>query len=298
MGMARRSGFTLIELLIGMVMTSIVLGATIGAIVRQQRFYRGTAAIVETRSQIRQATMMMTADLRGISPKGSDLIEISDDALVFRGTIGSSVLCVLNGNTITVPPATLASGNVLTSWSMTPGVGDVVLIFDDLGTTGGVDDVWRPYTITAPVSEVAGGCPASTLLTTAADASSNSYRFTLSAPPPPTTLNRPMRFTRTMMYKLFQAADDQWYLGFCSPDCDANGWEPVAGPFLQYAANNPGVALAYLNEDGATTATPSNVARVGVAVRGKTRMPINIEGMRNGHVADSLHVTVGLRNRR
>jgi prepilin-type N-terminal cleavage/methylation domain-containing protein len=293
-----RPGFSLIELLIVLVLSSVIMAAVVAVIVRQQRFYRGTAAIVENRSQLRQAAMMLTADLRGISTDGagSDLYSIGENSVVFRGTFGASVVCVRNGNTIVVPPTSLASGNVLTSWSMLPEVGDTVLVFDDSSTPSGHDDLWRAYAITG-VSATPGACPASSFLTTTADATSNSYEFVLSGAPPASTLRRPVRFTRVMRYELYRAADGDWYLGYCSPGCEVTGLEPVAGPLLAAGQAGAGLTLTYHNEDGAATNVRTSVARIGLSVRGKTRAQMNIEGMRKGAASDSLRVTVGIRNR-
>jgi prepilin-type N-terminal cleavage/methylation domain-containing protein len=293
-----RHGFSLIELLIALVLSSVVMGAVVSVMLRQQRFYRGTAAIIENRSQLRQAALILTGDLRNISTDGAhtDLISISESSVLFRGTFGTSVVCVLNGSTITLPPVELANGNVLTSWAMPPQPGDTVLVFDDAGTKSGDDDLWRPYQVTA-VTEATGGCPPSSLLTTAADDASSSYQIALSGSPPATTLRRPVRFTRVMRYGLYQAGGGDWYLGYCSPDCDQSALEPVAGPLLSQAPADAGVALTYQDENGAVTNVRTAVARIGLAVRGKTRIPLNIEGMRKGPATDSLRVVVGIRNR-
>lgn len=294
----RRSGFTLIELLIAMVLTSIVMAAVVSVMLRQQRFYRGTAALIETRSHLRQAAMILSADLRGISTHapGPDLVQIAANDVLFRGTFGSSVVCIRDGASIIIPPLRLASGNVLTSWSMQPSAGDTVLVFDDKDTNAGGDDEWIPYEIIA-VGEVPGGCPPSSGLTTTADNAVSSYQLLLSGTPPPSTLSRPVRFTRVMRYALYQAGDSEWYLGYCSPLCNDNQLEPVAGPLLSQAQNGAGVALTYHDEDGAATGVPTSVARISLDVRGKTRIPLHIEGMQKGHVADSLRVVVGIRNR-
>ena len=51
----RRKGFTLVELVMVAVLAVLVLGGMMNVLVRQQRFYRGTADLLEARSQTRQA---------------------------------------------------------------------------------------------------------------------------------------------------------------------------------------------------------------------------------------------------
>src|SRR2546429_6633629 len=67
---SRRAGFTLIELVIAMVLMSLVGGAIVKLLLRQQRFYNSTSDLIQTRQQIRQAAAMVPSDLRGISSIG------------------------------------------------------------------------------------------------------------------------------------------------------------------------------------------------------------------------------------
>ena len=77
----RRAGFTIIELLISMTLMSLVAGAIVKLLLRQERFYNSTTDLIQTRQQIRQAAAMLPADLRGISSVGGDIYTMSDSAL-------------------------------------------------------------------------------------------------------------------------------------------------------------------------------------------------------------------------
>ncbi|HUE89454.1 MAG TPA: hypothetical protein VMO26_25540, partial [Vicinamibacterales bacterium] len=79
------------ELLVILVLSTIIMGGLSSVLVRQQRFYRGSADLIETRSQIRQAAGIIPSDLRGVSTLGGDIIEISDSSMTFRATIGQAV---------------------------------------------------------------------------------------------------------------------------------------------------------------------------------------------------------------
>src|SRR2546425_12423247 len=101
---SRRAGFTLIELLIAMGLMSLVGGAIVSLLLRQQRFYNSTTELIQTRQQIRQAAAMLPSDLRGISSAGGDISVMTDSALEFRSVFGSSVVCAnIGGQTSTVP---------------------------------------------------------------------------------------------------------------------------------------------------------------------------------------------------
>jgi len=294
-----RRGFTLIELLVISVLTAIVLAGLTTTLVRQQRFYRGTAEIIDTRAQIRQAAGILPMDLRGMSTAGGDLLEISDSAMVFRATIGSSVICFRAGTAMVVPPATLASGNTLTTWSLEPGPGDTAFVYDDWDSPAATDDRWQAYGITQAVSTVVNTNCLNAGLTTSSDAQPN-YSFALSENVTPTiVVGAPVRFVRTTRYSLYKAADNNWYLGYCAPACGAGGPQALAGPFLAYGSGaGTGVRFTYLREDGSVTADPAKVAQVRVMVRAQTQGPVSFTGAAQQVVGDSLAFTVAIRNRR
>ncbi|MGI9140265.1 MAG: prepilin-type N-terminal cleavage/methylation domain-containing protein [Gemmatimonadaceae bacterium] len=294
-----RKGFSLVELLVILVLSSIVMGGLTSVLVRQQRFYRGTADLIETRSQIRQAAGIIPSDLRGVSTAGGDIIQISDTEMVFRATIGQAVSCVEVGgvSTLHVPPLVLANNNVLASFTVNPQIGDTVFVYHDGLTEAAVDDKWRPYGITGVSTESLSDCP---VLTGTGDLTTPRYSFSLSKPLDlDITLGTPLRFVRRTRYTLYQATDAAWYLGYCSPDC-AGGVapQPIAGPFLPGGGGTAGVSFSYQDEAGAVTAVPANVAQVSIVVRGKTRGVVDMGGYKNDYVGDSLRFSVAIRNRR
>lgn len=298
---SRRKGFTLLEVLVISVLTVIVLAGLITTLMRQQRFYRGTAELIDTRSQIRQAAGILPFDIRGMSTAGGDLLKMSDTSMVFRATIGASVVCLkVDATTLMLPPVTLANGNTLTSWSLEPGPGDTAFVYDDGAGSGATDDQWRAYQVQTAPSAVLGGCPLETGFTIAADATTPSYSLALTSNISASVVQgAPVRFVRTTHYSLYQAADGNWYLGYCSPTCGAGGPQPVAGPLLPYGGGaTPGVRFTYLAEDGTVTVTPSKVAQVSIMVRGETRGEVTISGTGQRVIGDSLRFTVGIRNRR
>lgn len=312
-GIARRgrAGFTLLEMLVVVVLLGLVLGVVMRVVVGQQRFYRGAADLMSIRGQMRQAHGVLPADLRGISSVGEDITAFTDSSITFRTQVGSSIVCSVNGalpsSQITIPPTTLQKRHKLTSWLDEPGVGDRVIIYDDGWFPGNGDDSWSEHTITAwslRNSTAADRCLPTTGYTTALDAA-DSYRINVTPALPGTIVQgAPVRFVKTVRYRLYQAADTEWYIGF--QDSTAAGWSatyPVSGPHRAYSATagESGLTFAYFDNTGTalSTATYANrllVARIDVGVRGRTDAVIEMPGIPRDQYADSLTTTVGLRN--
>ncbi len=301
---SRRAGFTLIELVIAMVLMSLVGGAIVKLLLRQSRFYNSTTDMIQTRQQLRQAAAMLPSDLRGISSVGGDIFSMSDSALEFRSTFGSSVVCVNAApGLLSTVPVVLASGATMTNWSRLPVVGDSIAVYNNGPPVG-----WSLARITGrtPVTtNAANGCPVATGLTRAGDitATNPSYQLTL-LPAAAATIpvGAGIRFVRRVRYRLFRDTDNQWYLGFFDclfgrvPVC--NTTQAIAGPFQPYATNGTsGVQFAYYDVNGAVTANPLQVARISLVVRGQSASLVNLSGTGGTVFHDSLRIEVGLRNR-
>lgn len=292
-----RRGFSLVELMVILALSSIVIGGLTSVLVRQQRFYRGTADLIETRSQIRQAAGIIPSDLRGVSTIGGDILAISDTSMIFWATIGQGVTCVgvPGSNTLSVPPLVLANNNTLASFTMTPGLGDTVWVYQNGPTEAANDDSWQAYGITGPPTASTLPCAS---LTGDADLTTERYSFPLAQSLGiDVEQGNPVRFVRRTRYTLFQAQDSSWYLGYCSPDCVGDP-QPIAGPFLPGGGANAGVSFSYQDAAGAVTAVPDSVAQVSIVVRGQTQGIVDMGGYNTTQIGDSLRFTVAIRNRK
>jgi prepilin-type N-terminal cleavage/methylation domain-containing protein len=269
-GRARRAGFTLVELLISIVLMSLVAGAVVKLLLRQQRFYNSTTDLIQTRQQIRQAAAMLPADLRGISSVGGDISVLTDSALEFRSVFGSSVVCANSAGRLSTVPRVLAKGSTMTTWTRLPAVGDSLLVYNDSSSFAATDDAWTRHQITAVTAvtgNVANGCPTASALAQLSDltASNPSYQLTLSpAASSKVLVGAAMRFFRRVRYRIYKDTDNQWYLGFYDcitgrvPVCNAT--RAIAGPFQPYAANaTSGVQFA------ATPRCDCSVFRIGAS---------------------------------
>lgn len=291
-----RRGFSLIELMVILALSAIVIGGLTSVLVRQQRFYRGTADLIETRSQIRQAAGIIPSDLRGVSTIGGDILEITDTSMIFWATIGQAVTCVGTPGTyvLDIPPLVLANGNTLASFTMTPTMGDTVWVYENGLTEAAGDDHWTAYGILAAPTTSTVTCAT---LVGGVDLSAPRYSFLLKEQlDNDVEIGNPVRFVRRTRYSLYQASDGGWYLGYCSPAC-AGAPQPIAGPFLPAGGGTSGVSFSYTDANGAATAIPANVAQVSVVVRGKTQGVVDMGGYKNTQVGDSLRFSVAIRNR-
>lgn len=297
----RRSGFTLVELLVVLLLLSIVGGALMSLLSKQQRFYRGTYDLIELRSQLRQAEAVMSSDLRALSRPGGDLRTITDSSMDFRYNTGSSISCTtpVPAGTIIIPPTAAANGNTLSNWLDVPVAGDTAYVFDEgaLTTTSG-DDQWVAYEIRS-ITPGTGTCDA------AYNTPSLGYTVVMTTSISPTILEgAPIRFARRAHYSLYRSTNDNnWYLGYACSVCN-NGnaaVSPIAGPFMPYtdpaATDISGIRITYFDSTGAATTDKDQVARISVVLRGQTRSALNVSGLKRGVYMDSIRVNIALRNR-
>jgi prepilin-type N-terminal cleavage/methylation domain-containing protein len=319
----RRAGFTLPELLTVIVLLGVVVAAIMTVIVRQQRFYRGAADIIELRGNLRQALDVLPAELRGLAPQLDDITAMSDSAIAFRTQTGGSVACrILNSglgsrNLVVLPPQALRANNGLTGWTSTPLAGEEVLIADT-ATAGNGDDTWRRYRIVAAPTKVAAasaGCLTAGGFTRTATEEANSLQITvadsvtglsvLNVVSPTTPVGAPVRFVRYVRYSLYLSpTDNKWYLGDSDslPGQARAAVQPVAGPFQPYAAGRAGgIAFTYYDATGAVITTTDQAARravrrIDITARAPSRRAMNMPGFGKGTYVDSLTVSVTPRN--
>ena len=307
----RRAGLTLIELMISLVLLGLMGSLIIGFLLKQERFYTGANEIVLTRTQVRQAAVMMPSDLRSIRPGAGDIYAMSDTSIEFRSTFGSSFVCVSTraSSLINVPPVTLAKGSALTVWSVQPTIGDSLMLYVDSTSTSAKDDSSSLHKITATgiaFSNASPGCTSASgmMKSTDVSASNPSYTFTLSPTQSATvSAGASVRFFKKVHYSLYNAPDGYWYLGYydCrtgrTPVC--NSIQPLAGPLRPYVSGHPelaGLRFTYYDTTGAVTASRAAVSRISILLQGEGTKTIQLAGGSPQTFRDSLRVEVGLRN--
>ena len=282
----------------------VILGLTATAFRKQQRFVTKTTSLAGVRAQMRQASSVLPAELRATSSVGGDIYAMTPRTLDFRAATGGSMICripVVGSTDFIIPPNGDLTRGRLTWWLRTPVAGDSVFVYDEGRAVGSHDDRWQRYEVTG-VTPVTGanGCLLASGYVVAADTARPSYRIRvagnlpISSPP-----GSAVRFFRRAMYRLYQEADQQWYLGYadCLPARGCSTLEPLSGPYRPFSAATgaSGLSLSYLDSLGNPTGVPSQVARVEIFLSGKTgiaNQPVGLE-----ESVDSLSITVALRNR-
>ncbi len=290
-----RRGFTLVEILTVMVLLGFVIAGLMSVIVNQQRFYTGTSEIIETRGSVRELSELVPSELRGLSPKSSDIYSMAASSIDYRANLGASVVCASKlGTTIVLPP--LGKNNALTVWLSAPQVSDTLLVYD-VGTKPDTsDDAWHAHVVTSV--PVVGVCPISTGF--AANVVEQGQGISLGITPALSAtevVGSAIRFFRHARLQLYAAADSRYYLGFydCNTSRGCTTVQPVSGPYLA-----PGIAgglvFTYYDINEAVTATPANVRRIGVDVRSQSRDEVRVGGRATGLYTDSTKMIVAVRN--
>jgi prepilin-type N-terminal cleavage/methylation domain-containing protein len=310
-----RRGFTLVELLIALVLMGIVGGAVMTTLIKQERFYRAAGDLMQTRSQIRQATTALPADLRGIAAAVGDIQAMTASSIDFDATIGTATVCGLGPlaggvQEIYLFP-NLARGGRFTGWASAPQAGDRISMYNP--ATGS-------FTVPVPlVAHASGDVLATAAATSGPNACTNSpflgaadnalarhwVRATAATLPATPARGTVLRILRRVRYSLTQAADDQqWYLGYeeLTPAGAANGpLRVLSGPYRALAADTTsGMSFAYFDANGNALALTARtqVARIDVVVRGLTAggTPGTGSTRADGRIADADRIVVGLRN--
>src|SRR5207244_2923124 len=94
-----------------------------------------------------------------------------------------------------------------------------------------------------------------------------------------------------VMYRVYQAADGDWYLGQKNPAATGT-IQPVVGPLT--GAN--GVTFSYYDSVGVVTTDSSKVAQIQIVLRARTTSPIRGADGVQTYKVDSVVTLVALRN--
>jgi prepilin-type N-terminal cleavage/methylation domain-containing protein len=304
-----RDGFTLAELIVATAVGGIAAAIMTATVVHQQRFYSSASAVLDVRSQLRDAADVLASDLRGAAVSTLGVPFMSDTAVEIFTTIATSIACASPaGATIPLPPSKLTSGNTLTSILTQPDTGDLAMIyvFPQMSPDSGR---WETHRIASFAARALNtSCPPSSGFTTPGDAYVGATGFVLTLTSSPNTLMRkgaPVHFVRRARYSLYRSSDGDWYLGYRR--CNAVGAsacssvQPVSGPYRagRSATGAAGISFRYFDSAGAelTSSASFSVARIDIVLRGETRAAVALAGDSRKVWSDSATVTVSPRNR-
>jgi hypothetical protein len=294
-----RRAATLVELIIGITVLAMVLAIAIAQVARLQRTYSAVTDDMEARARLRDGADMLRSELRGIGAAGRSLMSIADTAIEFYSATGTSTLCLVSpGSTITLPPDTLPSGRILSSWAFAPDVGDVILILTD--STAPAIPHWQSASVTSVARVPApAGCPASTEVLTPPDVAAPQLAYQLqldSVPAAGIHSGAPVRVVRRVRYDVYRAGDGNWYLGYRTCISACAGVQPVSGPYGGGA--RPPIVFHFFGRSGALVSAGSvaDVARIDIVLHASYPRPFRLPGMATGVLSDSVTTSVALRN--
>ena len=298
----KRHGFTTVELTVVLLIGGVIAAAIGTVLRRQQRFFSTAASVVEHRVSLRDATGILPAELRALSPSGGDVLAFSDSALDIRTTVGAAIACdtVIGGEAIDLAPPRSMRVAPLAAFSTTPQPSDIALVYDGGALEDASDDGWVTRDITG-IASLSTVCSTSPLLDSA-DVALPRLRLRFSGAPLPSSVRAGafVHVVRRVRYRLYRAATGDWYLGYAEWDGSAFGVvQPVSGPFASYSTRSAstGLLLRYFDAEGAEVPSTSDAPRIArVEVVARSVNGLGLAGTTRVS-ADSQAVAVRMRNR-
>jgi hypothetical protein len=295
---------SLAELAVVVALASLVGGAVVVTINRQQSFYRGVSDLHYAREGVRDAMEVMSTDIRGMSV--SDTVSLrADSAIEFFASIGSSVICQTDGNQIGLP-ARHSETNSLSAFLVEPDTGDIAVFYTHSAEGR---EKWERHRIAGFSSRsLATSCPPSSWFSTQRDldAAVTGFVVTLADPlPGGTRAGIPVRFLRRARYSLYRASDGHWYLGYRR--CNAMGApmcgpvQPLSGPYSAYSADPrlTGLNFEYFDAEGhplTQSDSPLMLTRVDITARSERSQRAATSGHAD-RILEAATISVAVRNR-
>ena len=298
-----RRGVTTVELTVVLTIAGLVAAAIGTVLRRQQRFYARAATVIEHRASLRDATEILPAELRALSPAGGDVLTFSDSALEIRTTIGAALACAVapDGSAIDLAPVSALRARALAAFGTSPQPRDLALVYDLGVPDDSTDDRWIAREVAA-IASVAGLCAASRFVDTDRSALTGLRLRLGPAAAFPTSVGAGayVHVVRRVRYRLYRGATGDWYLGYSEWDGATYGVvQPASGPFAAYStrAATTGLLLRYFDVNGAELAAPDEASRiVRVEVSARAAGDSGMSDVSPG-VGDAQAVTIRMRNR-
>lgn len=298
MNPAARTGYTLAELVIALALLGLLVTLMMNTLMAHQKVFRAFRERILLSEQLRDGQLSLLSDIRGTAVRADTLRLLTDSAFEFFSTIGSSVVCASSAQVISLVPAGLANGIMLSSIPVAPDTGDFLAGYSNIDSISGARR-WIRFRISAVATAPASSaCPVTSGFTAPADAQKLAYRIWLASSAISLSPGAPVRFLRRARYSLYRSSDGEWYLGYkrcntITPGCSSV--QPVSGPYLPYSSSNGGgLRFRYLDSIGAPVPStrPLDVASVEITIRGQ----LDPAGRVSGSSLDSIFVLVTPRN--
>lgn len=274
-GVSRR-GFTIIELLVSMVVGLIVLTSVVQLLIVQGRGYRKQREVVDIRETAREASALLSWDLRQSGVGGSPLAAIGANSITLRSPRGMGTVC--------------AKHPVLARYGLWKTGGNIVASADDSALVYQIGrDNWQALRITAVGTPAAMGVVACAWPGARPPDVVVEFAVATKADTAFIKVGAPFRNFRRVEYAEFQV-NNRWWLG--RRVGAAASYELLTGPLVAPASN--GLAFAYYDTLGAATVNPAAVASVAFTLRTESYKKTYV-GNTFAYQRDSLTTKVVLR---
>lgn len=295
MSIDSRPGFTLAELVLTLAVLGLLITLLLSTLASHQKIFRRLSHQILVSEQLREGQLALLGDMRAPAVRADTLRMLSDSAFEFFASIGSSVVCRLDGQVVSLVPAALSSGVMLTSMPFPPDTGDLFAAYSRPDSISGAR-YWVKLRISAVSSALASAvCAASSGFTSSGDVGRPAYRLTLIGPTDAIAPGAPTRILRRGRYSIYRASDGGWYLGYKRCNAVATGCstiQPVSGPYLAHSSG--GLGFRFLDSLGASVSPsrPLDVAAIEITLRAE----VAAGGRITGRTVDSAIALVSFRN--
>jgi len=295
MPLLARRGFTLIELMVALVLMGLVSTAVYKVLVSNQRLYLAQTQQIDLQQNIRAAATILPAEFRELDAADGDITGMGPDSIRMRAMRQLAFVCntpALGGGIgqldLTIR-ATPMYGNRLSF-----AAGDSLLVYWEGDPSKRSDDIWLPAQVQSILATGAVCNDSGPTLNQGFSLRMQPNWINNAALNVANAITRgaPVRGYDKVVYRTYQAADGNWYLGQRNP-AQGGTIQPVIGPLI--GAN--GVTFSYYDSIGAVTNLPTQVAQIEIVLRARTASPIRSGGAGvQAYKVDSMVTRVALRN--
>ena len=252
-GLRSEAGVTLIELMIYMVLASLVMGAIYSVMITQTRAYADQRQMTDARETVSGAGVLLTSELRQLSPSDGDLYFIAPESLAIRSVQSVAIVCAIDQVL-----RRFALWNLVGELEDFQKKADSAFIFS-AGGAGQSDDKWEREEIKG-FFKAAG--PLGTCEWTVAQTPDTVVQ--LDKPMPGVVVGAPFRSFRAIQYGTF-LDDGNWWLGRKTP---GGAYEKLTGPLRSPAAG--GLVFEYYDANGNVTAVAADVRVIEIVIRSQS----------------------------
>jgi prepilin-type N-terminal cleavage/methylation domain-containing protein len=279
-----RRGFTLVEMVVVLGLMGIVVGAIYQSIIATQRTTSAQFQRIDVQQTTRAAAMYVSNMLRELDAADGDILNSQATSLQFRAMRWTGVLCTIPFEAAGQVQFTIR-GQLLFGVRGPDAAQDSILLWQEGDPTIRFDDIWL---FGGLQSSAAGVCPDDGLAGTTLRVVINAASGGNPAAAAGITVGAPVRGFQVEELSLLLQAPDYW-LGRRTAD-RGGAWtsvRPLVGPLT-----TNGLTFSYFDVNGALPALTTQIASIGVTVRGRSVGQVS----GTGYFRDSIITRVTLRN--